>query len=458
MDRQIVYEDDQIRTIFQEGSSDFLFITFGDLAMLAQPNESRFYADVPASKRGFSCLGFMAKSPNWFPSQNVQRAVDQLENILTRFPDRVVYGGSMGGYAGIKFSALLRAANVIAFCPQWSIDPAECAGHRNGYERFYVPTMAGMGIQDTDMHGRMHVLYDPAHQVDAFHYRKIAALSPNVVPVSIHMSDHHVTTILAGTSILADVIAACRAGDTSRLYQVTNPARRKGFHRKQILMQRAAAPHPLLTHRLLRNPDLTRNVGSAVADELNFSLAKAFVHRRRPDLADEALARLRGSAAVCPYRLQLAAAAVGECARALILATGEMLRTHHGTVLAYSALDGRLCHVDPADIEAPASGLHPLILVGSGSAPVLGVQLGEGLFAAEIGPREHVTLRYPDAASRSDFVAQFSDVGEALTFQRHGKYFCADPGGGVRYNRIKETAHERFFPFTRTGAKRPNPQ
>ncbi len=42
--------------------------------------------------------------------------------IIQRFKNIVGYGGSMGGYAAIKYSNLLNMNRIIAFVPQYSID------------------------------------------------------------------------------------------------------------------------------------------------------------------------------------------------------------------------------------------------------------------------------------------------------------------------------------------------
>gem|GEM_PF-4051597 len=148
---QIVYDDDFIRVVWQPGHSSFMLVTFGNLINLA--DGVKFFGDAPAQKLGFSCLGFMAKQPNWFPKECTLRAIANINKFFYGVKEVITYGGSMGGYAAVKYSSALNATSVIAFCPQWSIDKSECDGHNPGFQEHYSSTLSGMGVVPEDVSG-----------------------------------------------------------------------------------------------------------------------------------------------------------------------------------------------------------------------------------------------------------------------------------------------------------------
>src|SRR5271168_4492658 len=104
----------------EKSCSSFVLITFGDLIMLA--SGLNFFAEAPTTKSEISCVGIMAKKGNWYPVESLKAAATALASIIQGYDRRITYGGSMGGYAAIKFSRLLGATEVISLCPQWSID------------------------------------------------------------------------------------------------------------------------------------------------------------------------------------------------------------------------------------------------------------------------------------------------------------------------------------------------
>lgn len=72
----------------------------------------------------------MPKQKSWFPQASMIELEKAISPILEGFKNIVGYGGSMGGYAAIKYSNLLNMNRVIAFVPQYSIDPEQVEDRR----------------------------------------------------------------------------------------------------------------------------------------------------------------------------------------------------------------------------------------------------------------------------------------------------------------------------------------
>lgn len=106
MDKQIIFEDEHIRIIFLTGSSDTLVISFGDLISRAQGMSIN--AEKPLFTYQHNVIGIMPKQKSWFPKRSMLEMQRQIQPILVQFKQIVGYGGSMGGYAAIKYSNLLK--------------------------------------------------------------------------------------------------------------------------------------------------------------------------------------------------------------------------------------------------------------------------------------------------------------------------------------------------------------
>src|SRR3712207_6847911 len=106
-----------------EGESDYLLLTF------ATKNENAdgksFWARSIAETGNINAIGFMPKGPNWYPAPDMRSAIAEISSYLARFNRIVVYGQSMGSYAALKYSKALGATHVLAFSPQYSIDPTD---------------------------------------------------------------------------------------------------------------------------------------------------------------------------------------------------------------------------------------------------------------------------------------------------------------------------------------------
>ncbi len=426
--RDIVYDDDHIRVVWRPGSSDFLLITFGDLFSIAR--EDTFFADAPAEKLDLTCLGVMPKAANWFPAASLEAAAEAVRERIAPYADRVAYGGSMGGYAAIKFSRLFAATDVLAFCPQWSIDPAECAGNRNGYERFFKPEMAGMAIRADETAGRIHVFYDPAYAIDRFHYSRIA-LTGDVTPVPVFASDHAVTTILAGTSALKALIDASRSGDLAGLLRVVNRVRRKSPHRLMTLLRRSIDPHPRLTLDTLDHLAAHNRIEPPTADPLYADFAGRLIQRREAVLARRAIAGLSAGWSDRAVLLNEAAAR-GRSRLAPVFATA------HKTVLGYNAITGKLAHV-------PASAMPPEFTAIGVAGGRLAVEIAGRWRAVSVGDKGVIRFVSPDTADERGIAPAAQTDGRFVLVHRGG-YLSANPKGDIVYDRPAIQAWELFTP------------
>lgn len=245
--KKIIYADDELNVIYQAGSSDFLLVVFGDLVHLT--SNDKFYAEPVVTKLAINTICFTATTPNWFPALNVGAgyAACITEKIISEHNKIVIFGASMGGYAAIKYSKLLKATHVLAYCPQYSIDPAECDSHPSGYEAYYTDNLKDMGIKLDDLLEQpenIYIVYDPEYELDNFHFSKIVEQDPRIHGLKFRSANHELPKVLSGTSKFYDIISSVLNSDHTRLVKTLADIRRPHPIRIYILLTKLIWKHP----------------------------------------------------------------------------------------------------------------------------------------------------------------------------------------------------------------------
>lgn len=431
-----VYEDDEIKVLWYEGNSEFLLVTFGDLVTLVK--DDKFFADKPIKKLGINCLGFMAKSPNWFPSCSVLKAIGSIQDKLDEFEEIVTYGGSMGGYAAIKYSRKLKANAVVAFCPQWSIDKDECSGRNPGYQKHYKAHMKGMGITECDVNGDIYVFYDPGHSNDAFHANRILGLSKSSIAFRMYSTDHHVTGVLAGTDYLKEILSAALDRDNHRMSLIVNTIRRQHHLRSKTLASRLADRHPLLLDNILENEKI-KNAGLDM-DDVNGKILRYFIASRKADRAKAVVDRI-SSGGICKVRRSLLIKAVNN----LIYDDGDKVTTVHGTEVIYSIGLGRLIHSTDG-VGKASSGDHFRVLIDKiADEEMLAVNVdGELSYIAITATGSALLLDGWTALNLIKSIIRVERRGDRMHLRCGSTYMSAEPSGRMVHNRPIPRAWEEF--------------
>ncbi|MBR0558658.1 hypothetical protein [Neokomagataea anthophila] len=173
---------------------------------------------------------------------------------MKNFSNRILYGGSMGGYAAIKFSRLFSATHVLSLCPQWSLDPDEWDRDDFGFDGHFNASMRGMGIKREDVSGEIYVFTDRFDQNDFNHFLKIKENVSNVHYINVPFVGHDVTTVFAGTSRLLDIVKYFISGDIISLIQISRNARKSFTSYVERVENIAIEKYPRLTaKRIIQN-------------------------------------------------------------------------------------------------------------------------------------------------------------------------------------------------------------
>lgn len=233
MDKHIIFEDEQIRAIFLKGSSDELIFSFGDL--ITRAKGLSINAEKSLHKHDFNVIGIMPKLKSWFPESSMRQMFAEIQELIAPFKTRIGYGGSMGGYAAIKYSNLLDLKRVVALVPQYSINPEDVEDPR--YNMFFHAELnANMQVRPQDVSAEREyiVVYDPYCTEDRAQYLKLEQVVPKIQTLNLPFTGHDAIAVLASSELLHDFLM--HEFDESYFYKKIRQVKKssKFYYRKVI--------------------------------------------------------------------------------------------------------------------------------------------------------------------------------------------------------------------------------
>jgi hypothetical protein len=421
---EIIYDDEEIRVIWHPGKTDFVLITFGDLVSKAR--EVRFFGDRPAGKGSITTIGIMAKSGNWYPKANLSAAYDSIFSKIEGYETRITYGGSMGGYASIKFSKLLGATHVMALCPQWSIDISECNGTDPGHQYYFAEHMRGMGIQKQDIRGKVFLFVDSSDAQDMFHCGMILRMCQEASFINVPMVGHHVTAAMAGSDNLFQLIEATRSNDIAALKSVVRRTRRNFLHRRVRIITYALKKFPTMGIRLLIKYSLD---DSQIMNWHKTSFPSALKYLQQNEDTHKAIQFYERFW----YVVDSPTKQLKTCSYLSFLPGAEIvIVTIHGSKLIYSE-DRNTCYHDKIRAE-PGDSYVKIEIFGSSAA--LFVMINSTRFYLAVDKQGNVIIPSEDYSAA--YLLQFelhprAGIRTALGFS--GQFLSAEPWGKIICNR-----------------------
>lgn len=251
--KQIIFEDEQIRVIFLKGNSNELIFSFGDL--ITRAKGLTINAEKSLSKYDYNVIGIMPKEKSWFPLQSMQNMMEHVQPIIDQFETIIGYGGSMGGYAAIKYAKHLAMTRVISLVPQYTIDPQLVEDRR--YSEFYdVNLHRDMQISEQDVakNADYIVVYDPYYENDREHYLKIKAVVPHLTTLNLPFTGHEALSVLASSSLLNDFIR--HPIDQHYFYQQMRQIKKNSKFYYRTVIANLMSNHSKALGRILKNNDL----------------------------------------------------------------------------------------------------------------------------------------------------------------------------------------------------------
>lgn len=203
-----IFEGRDIRVVarlFEESGKD-LVITFTGRA--AAPPVEKGFGETYLIKRRVSAVHFISKFNHWWQTPESAIAIDELRSrgLLDGGRRITLYGSSMGGYAALILSRLIKPKRIVVFSPQYSID----AG-RVPFEKRWRTYAAKLKFDHDDMaagidhDAEIKVVYDPFFEPDRRHVQLVEKLR-SVEHIPVRFAGHNTARTLEELGLITRVI------------------------------------------------------------------------------------------------------------------------------------------------------------------------------------------------------------------------------------------------------------
>lgn len=202
--RQVIFESANVRIRRVGGSRrDVAFVTFEAHNTDPDPERNAF-GEKFLHDHGFTAYHVLANDNFWFQYPEMEAAIAAVRADIAPGTELVGYAVSMGAYAAIRFAGLLGAARILAFSPQYSIDPKVIPWDKRWDRLFDRPRevlwehlMAPRGVP-------IYLFYDP-HNRDRHHVR-LYDRAADIVRVRVPYAGHATVIVMLQCGLLGQAV------------------------------------------------------------------------------------------------------------------------------------------------------------------------------------------------------------------------------------------------------------
>lgn len=172
-----------------------------------------------AGKYGINTISVACRAMDWWQYADLEAAEAAIARFARRFPRRILYGFSMGGYGALLCSARLEADTVLVCSPQAAMGP-DCPPSETRWADDRARIAAELGFPHDNLSERLSrtaeiiVVYDPL-DVDRDHVAMVEAVRP-VTRIVFPLAGHATLPIMARMGLSSRLVRAVVEGSFRR--------------------------------------------------------------------------------------------------------------------------------------------------------------------------------------------------------------------------------------------------
>lgn len=160
----------------------------------------------------WSLLWIKPNSANWYRGKPLQDTLEELSQsgFFDNYKKVILIGGSMGGYAALAFSSLIKNAIVIALNPQISLSNDLVPWEKRKFlskgldQNWHIDSKFVNGAHESKKAKAVYVIYDPFDKNDKKHADSIT--NANTLHCKIPLVGHNIPTALLQMGYLKKVV------------------------------------------------------------------------------------------------------------------------------------------------------------------------------------------------------------------------------------------------------------
>ncbi|MEZ8252996.1 hypothetical protein AB6C79_09745 [Vibrio splendidus] len=207
-----------------------LVITFSNAKEVTYQNDLTRYDYSPWAfdfliSNNFNVISFSSiNKENWYRSEIFHDFIESLSPLLKVFPERIGYGGSMGGYAASAFSNVLGLERLVLYNPisslhekltPWETRFLFAKRELNWDSRYNDGAVS---------HSKGFIIYDPLFKLDRLHAKRY-----KLKGIRIYGVGHGVPRHLANLGLLKKTALECLKGDFNEVEFYKRSRRRRDY-------------------------------------------------------------------------------------------------------------------------------------------------------------------------------------------------------------------------------------
>jgi hypothetical protein len=226
----IVYDGKDVRVLVSDHGSDVVVVCFAPRPQRPGDNLRGFGRDF-FDGQGITGVYVVARWANWWQTPEIDAAIEAVNRlgIMQKAEHSLGYGGSMGGYAVLKYSAAFGCRYALAVSPQVSMDPVHIP-----FETRWSGDRAKFSLRDPDARSgispdcRYTVIFDPFDTQDAQHVALLPR-RPELGIVHLPNCSHSPLMLLKEVGHLTEAVLQAALGrlDLRQLRAVVRNRRRR---------------------------------------------------------------------------------------------------------------------------------------------------------------------------------------------------------------------------------------
>jgi hypothetical protein len=208
----IIFDGNDLRVISMEAKNkDRLIVSFSGL--YKKHPETTGFGQGFFGKHDISAIYIISKASHWWQTPEFRLALNEVRRFADQnfFEHVITYGISMGGYGALIASDQLRAERVVAFAPQYSINPDEVPWETRWLKYARKIQFQGNDFANDVCKGDIILFSDPFCSLDQKHIDLIQK-HRSITNVKVPFSGHELARVLRDCGLLGEATLSALGG------------------------------------------------------------------------------------------------------------------------------------------------------------------------------------------------------------------------------------------------------
>ena len=225
------FAGDDLAVIFRNnGFQKRLVVTFDELSAFNHSRDA-----VSGDRLAMRCeadhLHLATNRTAWYQTREIFDVIPIMQGICAAYEEVLLFGHSMGGYAALLLSGPLKATNVVAFAPQFSVDPDQVP-FENRFDGFVknLEFVFDDMLDSASKTAPLNIVFDPYTHHDNEHFKLMSGL-PNIRPLRLPFAGHFPGEFLKDSGCLSrtTIDLLLMTADRNEIRQSVRRGRRRSY-------------------------------------------------------------------------------------------------------------------------------------------------------------------------------------------------------------------------------------